>query len=79
MAFCIGFAMTEPMSNALALRIPADGSAVQLIRFNVKQRNDDDGGHGEFFDEIPDLRQWYGNAFLERRFSDFYIGNAPES
>lgn len=73
--------MAGPSSDPLALKIPTDGSTAELVRFNVKYRNTDDGGHGEFFDENPDLRQWYGNAFLERRFSDLCIGNvaSPKS
>ena len=65
--------MNEPTIKPLAMRIPAAGTSVLLIHLNIKQRNADDGGHGEFFDEIPDLEPWYGDAFPERRVSDFYL------
>lgn len=71
--------MNDLAPKPLALRIPADGSTAQLIRFDIKQRSADDGGYGDFFDEIPDLRPWYGDAFLERRFSIFHVGSVKDS
>ena len=65
--------MDEPKNKLLAFKIPTDGSSATLINYLIKKREEHDGGHGEFFDEILDLKSWYGSAFLKRRFSDFYI------
>jgi hypothetical protein len=58
----------------IAVRIPADGSDAQLVSVNIKPRPHDDG-NADFFDDVPDLTPWLGDAFKQRRVSDFYVKN----
>lgn len=59
-----------------ALVFPADGTSVRLVPYSIKQRSEGDGSV-DFYDYLPDLRQWLEPAFLERDFVDFHVDNAP--
>jgi hypothetical protein len=65
------------MAMTLALRIPADGSDAQLVSVDIKDRPQDDG-NADFFDNVPDLSPWLGDAFKQRRVADFYVKNVED-
>ena len=69
--------LSHHMAKTLALRIPADGSEAQLVSVNIKPRPHDDG-NADFFDNVPDLSPWLGDAFKQRRASDFYVKNVED-
>src|SRR6202012_3887449 len=54
-----------------------DGSDAQLVSVNIKPRPHDDG-NADFFDDDPDLSPWLGDAFKQRRVSDFYVKNVED-
>jgi len=68
---------TNSMVKTVALRIPADGSGAQLVSVNIKARPHDDG-NADFFDNVPDLSPWLGDAFKQRRVSDFHVRNVVD-
>lgn len=55
-----------------AIVLPADGTLVRLVPYNIKQRSDGDGSV-DFYEHIPDLRPWLEPAFPERDFVDFQV------
>lgn len=65
------------MDKTIALRIPADGSDAQLVSVNIRPRPHDDG-NADFFDNVPDLSPWLGDAYKQRRVSDFYVKHAED-
>lgn len=58
-----------------ALLLPYDGSSIKIVSCDIKERADEDVNDwaAEFYDRIPDLRPWLGNAFQHRRMADFYV------
>lgn len=64
--------LSEP--KAVALLLPADGSEISLVNYDIVYREDDDlYAEGDFYDPIPDLRPWLGNAFKERFMLTFHV------
>jgi hypothetical protein len=61
-------------AKAKALLLPANGSEVKLVGYNVMERENGDGNaNADFYDPIPDLRPWLSDAFQERVMVTFYI------
>ena len=62
--------------TAKALLLPADGSHVQIVSFNIKEKDDDDmvdSGMAEYFDPIPELKAWFGDGYQQRAMAVLYI------
>lgn len=57
-----------------ALLIPFDGRPVQLVSYGIKQRTEQDGSV-DFYEYLPDLRQWLKDAFPEQDFYNFHISS----
>jgi hypothetical protein len=71
--------MTSEPNNAKALLLPADGSEIRLLSYDIKERNDEDvvdSGMAEFYDPIPDLKPWFMDTYQERAMATFYIDTA---
>ncbi|KAJ9137728.1 hypothetical protein NKR23_g8963 [Pleurostoma richardsiae] len=60
-----------------ALLFPADGTAIRLVKYDTKQREEGDGTV-DFYEHLPDLRPWFGEAFPERDFADFYVDSKEQ-
>ena len=66
----------DQSSKAKALLLLADGSEIKLVSYSVKERGDEDGNEdrrADFYDRIPDLRPWLGDAFQQRAMATFYV------
>jgi hypothetical protein len=63
--------------DAKALLLPADGSEVKLIRYDIIRERDDndmvDSGLAEFYNPIPDLKTWLNGAYQQRAMAVFYV------
>lgn len=64
--------LANPTCKSKALLLPADGSQARLVCYGLKQRSDEDTAT-DFYEDIPDLRPWLGDAFPERDFTNFYV------
>lgn len=61
-------------SKIIALLLPADGSEVKLVDYNLMNREDGDRNiNADFYNPVPDLRPWLGDSFNERRMATFYV------
>ncbi|CZR69587.1 uncharacterized protein PAC_19487 [Phialocephala subalpina] len=68
--------MTSQPSKAKALLLPADGSGVRLVSYNIKERDDNDmvdNGLAEFYDPIPDLKTWLDGGYQQRAIASFHV------
>jgi hypothetical protein len=61
--------MAHHQIKTLTLRILADGSEVRFVSVDIKPRPQDDGNAD--FDEVQGLSPGLGDAFQQRRSSDF--------
>jgi BTB/POZ domain-containing protein KCTD9 len=66
-----------PTYKSVALLFPADGTAVRLVSYDIKQRADEDGTT-DFYEYLPDLRPWLREAFSERNFTNFYVDSREQ-
>lgn len=48
----------------MASLFPPDGTAVYLVSYDIKQKDDGDGTV-DFCENLPDLRAWLGDAFAK--------------
>jgi hypothetical protein len=71
--------MGDQPIKAKALLLPADGSAIKLVKYSTMERGDGDGNlKADFYDPVPNLRPWLGDAFQERSMATFYIDVAEQ-
>jgi len=58
----------------LALLLPANGSEIRLVSYDIAYREVDDlYVDADFYDPIPNLRAWLGDAFNERFMLSFHV------
>lgn len=68
--------MTSEPRTAKALLLPADGSKISIIAYDIKEKDEEDvvtSGMADFYDPIPDLQSWFGDAYQERAMTAFHI------
>jgi hypothetical protein len=69
--------MASQPREAQALLLPADGSEVRLVSYNIIKERDDndmvDNGLADFYDPIPDLKTWLKGAYQQRAMAAFYV------
>ena len=75
--------MDDTPDKAKALLLPADGSMVRLVTYQIKYRSNDDdfvdSRLAEFFDPVPDLKPWLGDAYRERALATFFVDTQRRS
>lgn len=62
--------------TANALILPADGSDIRIVTYEIEDRDDEDmvdSGMAEFFDPIPKLKAWFGDGHQQRAMAAFYV------
>lgn len=68
--------MTSESQTARALLLPADGSKIRTVNYNIKEKDDEDvvdSGMADFYDPIPDLRSWFEEAYQDRAMTAFHV------
>ncbi|TAQ84306.1 hypothetical protein B7494_g7367 [Chlorociboria aeruginascens] len=68
--------MTSESHTVRALLLPADGSKIRIVNYNIKEKDDQDvvdSGMADFYDPIPDLKSWFGNAYQDRAMTAFHV------
>ena len=64
--------LREP--KRVALLLPADGTEIRLVSYDIAYREADDlCVDADFYDPIPYLRPWLGDAFNERLMLTFHV------
>lgn len=62
--------------TAKAHLLPADGSPIKMVIYNIKERDNEDmvdSGMTEFFHPIPDLKARFGNGYQQPAMAAFYV------
>lgn len=70
--------MANNRTKIPALRIPAERPEVRFVSVDIKSRQQDDGNAEIFWEEAPDLSPGLGDAFQQRRSSDFHVRNVED-
>ena len=70
--------LCRSLSRTAALCIPAEGSDPRLVSINITPGPHNDG-NADSYDNVPDLSPRLGEAFKQRRVSDFYIKDIEDS
>jgi hypothetical protein len=69
--------MSNQLDKAKALLLPADGSEIRLVSYNIIVEKSDedvvDNGMAEFFDPIPDLKPWLVREYKQRAMTIFCV------
>jgi hypothetical protein len=65
------------LKDAKALLLPADGSEVKLIRYNIIEERDHndmvDSGLAEFYNPLPVLKTWLNGTYQQRAMAVFIV------
>lgn len=68
--------MTSEPQTAKALLLPADGSKIRIVDYDIKERDEGDvvdSGMADFYDPIPNLKPWFRDAYQERAMACFHV------
>ncbi|KAH6662690.1 hypothetical protein B0J14DRAFT_610245 [Halenospora varia] len=68
--------MTSEPQTAKALLLPADGTSIRIVDFDIKEKDDEDvvdSGMADFYDPIPDLKSWFSDAYQDRAMTAFHV------